>query len=471
MAQQGSQDGEQAQDGERARNGEQTQNGEQTWNAGQGGQGGRPERPSTREQAQVDLILEAFGDEVDVYPPEWRDTGADYLCRRGSFLIRDRDLPRVRDLFDGGRPRFGGINGLTRFQPPDDFRFPDDAPDAPTLTQRYLAYVDWRLGRGVAAPDHLVYVCGVSPCPGKEPEEVPPGIPPDPPVSGDDCDGRGVKVVVVDVGWTPAPHAYWLAGVTGDEEKAFDRSGLIRPYAGHGTFIAGVVRCVAPRAEVVVRGYFDRAGALFESDLVDKLDDALADSPDVISLSAGTRTRNNLPSLAFDVFVEERLNRLKGVVLVAAAGNDADRQYFYPAASPETVSVGALAEHRRHRAAFSNFGGWVDVYAPGEDLVNAYLTGDFTCTEPPHVGERRHFEGMASWSGTSFATPLVAGLIAGRMSATGENARQAADALLAYASEQALSGVGPVLLPGDACASLDHGCSDPCRPCCCTPHR
>src|SRR5207247_2362129 len=124
-------------------------------------------------------------------------------------------------------------------------------PEYP-LTLRFLRYLDWHLGVGVATPDHLLYVVDVSPCPATEPEVVQPWATPYPPVSTDRCDGFGVKVVVVDVGFTPAPRSPWLDGVEGEQEIAFDDQGNIRPYAGHGTFIAGVIRCMAPAADVYV---------------------------------------------------------------------------------------------------------------------------------------------------------------------------------------------------------------------------
>jgi subtilisin family serine protease len=143
------------------------------------------------------------------------------------------------------------------------------------------------------------------------------------------------------------------------------------------------------------------------------------------------------------------LARHPGVACVVAAGNDGQHGKFWPAAFPEMVSVGALAADWRSRASFSNYGDWVKVYAPGRDLVNAYAKGVHECHDAPYAGQLRRFYGTAKWSGTSFSTPLVAGLITARKSRAGVTAREAADSLLSDAAAQSIPGAGPVILPYD----------------------
>jgi hypothetical protein len=403
------------------------------------GEAGRRERI----RGQVKIIVDAL-DDVAVAPGATDDI-ADFahLYRRQHILVRDDDLSRVTQEFDEPRDddpvvtwriSDGLVNGITRLELGVD-------DDVLVVLDR----LDRVLGVGVASPDQVVWVTPSGCCPATEPEE-PAGdvVVPTPNLRPDD--GKGVFVSVVDTGWhTPSatePLTPFLAGVTGDEETIDPDH--IHPYAGHGTFIAGVVRCQARHAEVRVEGFLTNGGAIYESEIIKQLCDALALGPDIISLSAGTVTRGNRPSLAFEVFHDNFLSQLKGTVLVAAAGNDSTRQPFWPAAFPWAVSVGAV-DATGTRASFSNFGSWVDVYALGVDLVNAFPHGTYTCTEPPNVGQVRHFHGLASWSGTSFATPVVAGKIAARMSRTGLSARQAADELLAEARNNAIVGVGAIL--------------------------
>jgi subtilisin family serine protease len=415
------------------------------------------EHALTKLEIQLDLISEAFGES---FGKKLFDDGTlDYLYVRGVILVRDAYLAEVARLLeeedepDERGQEFVAAEGLL----PGVTLFSVGGRDVPRLLDK----IDARLGVGVAAPDHILSVTPVWACPATEPGGVPDGALPDPgPCPGS---GSGTFIYVADTGLldgAAAAHS-WLAGVSGTEDPLHHQGGItaIPDYAGHGTFVAGVARCMAPSARVVVARDFSQAGAIAEHEIVLRLREALGLSPDVINLSAGGSTRKDLPLLGFEAFWES-YRHYKGMVLVASAGNNSSRRPFWPAAFPQVVGVGALAASGRARAHFSDHGPWVDVYAPGEDLVNAYAHGVYHYREPPNTGSH-HFHGMAKWSGTSFAAPLVAGLIAARVTRTGENPRQAASSLLAQARAQHLPGVGPVLWP------CDTGDCDDRQSCCC----
>ncbi len=420
-----------------------------------------------RMRAQARLILDGHPTAA-AHPADdqWGDVdNIEYFYRATAILVRQPDEGRVTDaigeiLAEAGIPEEQrGVqsavvtSGLVRLT----------VPDSPVLVPDLVGSLDTRIGPGVAKPEHKIYVCPFT-CPATEPGEVPGTAAPVPPPGLDaggrrrtpwtGNDGEGVSVVVVDTGLVRevAAEHRWLTGVDGAEEDPYEGGGaqMIRPYAGHGTFVAGVLRCMAPKASVFVERAFDIAGADYETRLAVSLEDALKHDPDIMVFTFTSATHRDESLHTFDDFYDRRLSQVKGLVVLAPAGNDAWSRRMWPAAHPGVIAVGALAANWQDRATFSNFGRWVDVYAPGEDLVNAYPPGTYETRETQEP-ERRRFDGMASWSGTSFSTPVVAGLIAARMSQTGENARQAADSLLRFARSQAIPGVGPVLYPGQAC--------------------
>jgi hypothetical protein len=458
-------------------------------NGGNGDAGnGAPPPATIREisEIQVAYILENFSDAA-IYPPRDGDQDQDpveFIYRGRTLLTRDRDLqsvlsilnpPRLTVTDDEARPARAGepshpIPGLALIELPGG----DDNPVAEArILFSALDEIEQRLGPGVAAPDHLMSVSPATYCAATEPDWVPGDAAPQPGISRSCCDGRGTLVAVVDSGLVegaPAMHP-WLNGVTGEPDlQVITQAGgslFLEPYAGHGTHIASIVRAMAPRAEVRVARVFEKAGALYESNVVRALLSVLDWAPDVISLSAGTHTWNHHGLLSFHVFVDGPLRECQGTVLVAAAGNDGLDWKFSPAEMEAVIGVGALGLPGDARAWFSDYGAWVKVYAPGQDLVHAFANGLYKYHEL-RAGQQAEFFGMARWSGTSFSTPVVSGLIAARMSGTGESAHEAAESLLRLARAQALPGVGPVLRPGQAClcACEQPGRHHPRRSCC-----
>jgi subtilisin family serine protease len=238
------------------------------------------------------------------------------------------------------------------------------------------------------------------------------------------------------------------AGVDGEDDPLITALPgglrLIPPFAGHGTFVAGVARCMAPRSEIFVGNELNIGGATLESKIVSKIEQVMERfDPAIINVSSGTYTRNDWNPIAFEGFSDRHPN----LTLVAAAGNDSTDRPEYPAAFPWVISVGALGPDQAHLAWFSNYGQWVDVYALGEGIVNAFAVGQYRYHEPPKQPARQNFlRPVARWSGTSFAAPIVSGMIASRMGQTAESSTQAAETLLAEARQNLIEGVLPVLL-------------------------
>jgi Subtilase family len=361
-------------------------------------------------------------------------------------------------------------------------RVKSTAGEEPDHVLRLLEMIDQQLGVGIATPDHVVTAANgeMYPCAHTEPQVVFRTAGPYPAVCRDG--GARVRIFVADTGLVKRWEEIfpWLDGVHGQEDPRTVLGGAIRPYGGHGTFVTGVLRCLAPDAQVHVANVFDTAGSALESDLAKSLNAAFDFGFEILHLTASCVTRNNIPPLALEAWLE-LLRAYKGVVCVAPAGNNHTRRPSWPGAFPDVISVGALATDWHRRADFSDYGGWVNVYAPGEKLINAFGIGKYKYQFGTDAGDEREFHGLAQWSGTSFSAPIVTGLIAARMARCGESASEAAAALLARARDRAIPGVGPVLLPScggedDEChggrgSCGDHGCGHSrCGGRCCGGH-
>jgi serine protease len=220
--------------------------------------------------------------------------------------------------------------------------------------------------------------------------------------------------------------------------------GLRDPFAGHGTFICGLVRQACPEAGIVSLPIVNSDGNNDKGALAAALNYLAVlietgDTPvDVVSLSLGTYPEQEGSQDVLDVLLDA-IQRLisKGVVVVAAAGNGGTTREFYPAAFAamasqwplnSVVSVGALNPNRRSITIFSNGGSWVKAWDVGAAVVStipeeyqhslqarASTTDRETCAERASV-DQDDFRGLfAVASGTSYAAPIMAGRIAGEL--------------------------------------------------------
>jgi hypothetical protein len=156
---------------------------------------------------------------------------------------------------------------------------------------------------------------------------------------------------------------------------------------GHGTMVAGLIHLVAPTAKIMPVKVFTGAGTATVSNIVNGIYWAVDHGANVINMSFDSTTSS--PELQTAI----NYANSKGVVCVAAAGNDGNQTLVYPAGYHSEVLGVASTNDQDIRSTFSNYGNaLVTVAAPGEGMVTLYPGNNYA-------------EG---W-GTSFSAPLVAG--------------------------------------------------------------
>jgi len=164
---------------------------------------------------------------------------------------------------------------------------------------------------------------------------------------------------------------------------------------GHGTHVAGIVAALAPGSQLLPVRVLDANGRGNTFLLAYGIEWATAQGADVINLSLGADFDSAVLSETL------RAAAAAGVVVVAAAGNDNHPAPQFPASHPAVIGVTAV-DGVNQKAGFANYGAnWVDLAAPGVGIHSTF-------TSTTVAGG----SGYAIWSGTSMATPFVAGAAA-----------------------------------------------------------
>ena len=239
-----------------------------------------------------------------------------------------------------------------------------------------------------------------------------------------DSDGSGVTAYIVDTGIL-GTHTEFGSRVRAGYDAL---GGNTVDCNGHGTHVSGTVGGttygVAKNVNLVAVRVLDCAGSGSTSGVIAGIDWAVADhvsGPAVLNMSLGGGASASL-NAAVDRAVAD------GISVVVAAGNsNADACTSSPASAASAITVGATASNDS-RASYSNFGTCVDIFAPGSSIKSAYSTS-VTAT--------------ATLSGTSMASPHVAGAVARYLSSNpSATPAQATTAILAASTAGVVIGAG-----------------------------
>ncbi|MEV1171675.1 S8 family serine peptidase [Nonomuraea sp. NPDC049784] len=224
--------------------------------------------------------------------------------------------------------------------------------------------------------------------------------------------GTGVKVAVLDTG-VDATHPDLAGRIAATENFSSEKSA--QDGHGHGTHVASIIagngakyRGVAPEASLLIGKVLNNYGGGLESDVIEGMQWAVAQQARVVSMSLGGCCPGP------DNPLDQALNKLtadSGALFVVAAGNDGkSRAIGSPGTAASALTVAAV-DRSDALASFSSRGPTAidyslkpDVSAPGVDIVAARAAGT-------SMGEPAE-DGYTTASGTSMATPHVAGAAA-----------------------------------------------------------
>ena len=179
---------------------------------------------------------------------------------------------------------------------------------------------------------------------------------------------------------------------------------------GHGTHVAGIIGAVLnnslgiagiAQVGIMAEKGLNATGWGLETDLANAIFDAVNKSARILSLSWGSDSDSSLIHDAVHYAYQQ------GVLVLAAAGNSNSNAKFYPAAYDEVVAV-AATDNSDTEAAFSNWGSWIGVSAPGVNIFSTMPTYHVTLNDSPYDASVNY----SNLSGTSMACPQAAGVAA-----------------------------------------------------------
>ncbi|MBC6447951.1 S8 family peptidase [Actinokineospora xionganensis] len=233
-----------------------------------------------------------------------------------------------------------------------------------------------------------------------------------------------VTAFVIDTG-VQADHPALGGRVSGGFD-AVDNDDKPEDEHGHGTHVAGTIGSaeygVAKGVKIVPVRVLDAQGSGTTEGVIAGIDWVAKNhqGPSVANMSLGGGADE-----ALDKAVRAAIE--SGVTFAVAAGNSSDDAgNSSPARVPEALTI-AASDNADKQAEFSSFGKVVDLYAPGVDITSAWIGGE-----------------TKTISGTSMATPHVAGAVALYLAANPDATPSAvAEAITAAATKDKIGGISP----------------------------